>query len=501
MSKQAKTLTAVAVVFVALVAALIFLLNGGLPAEESSSSSSSGTALFAHEAADITKVTVSGGSSMSYTGDGAGGVTADDMGDLPVNSGYLTYVAKYAASLTGQEQVSDGGDLDQFGLGANAVKVDVAYKDGSGESFLVGNEVPGSEPGARYVLYNGSVWTAYSTHVKYFMYGRTDLVDKTITPDSKDTDGSTTLYDVSSVTMTGAGREAPFVLSYKDSNSVSGYTFTNYAITSPEVWSFTYDDKGTKLLYSAFGISAEEVAACDPTDDDLAQYGLAEPYASVAVKSTLVSDKSEYDFTILTSEPADGYAYMMREGVPVVYKVAVTDGMSWINAVYTDYINGLLLTPNIKTISKISIDTPDGNITYSLKFGYKEESSSSSASSSEEPEEELLAVTETSTYPGAAREANIEDIENFRNLYQTLISSSQESWAEDVPAADALVSVVRITYYYRDGGSDYVEFYEGPVRQCYIGLNGNVRFLTRSSMAEKIIADSVSVTNGTAVEG
>lgn len=495
MKKQVKTLIIVGAVLVVMVGVLVFLLNGGLPAAESSSSSSSDAAveLYSHEAADITKITVSGESSMTFTGDGEGGVKADGMGGLPVDSTLLTYIAKYAAALSGQQEVPAGGDYGQFGLEDGAVKVSIAYKDGSGESFSIGAEVPGAGTASRYIRYGDSVWTAYNTHVKYFMYTKEELVDKTLSPAYLATDGTTAQYDVTRVSMEGTSREAPFTLEYVDSNSVSGYTFTTFSITSPEVWSYTYSDAGTQLLHSAFGITAEEVALCNPTEDDLTEYGLAEPYSTVSVQSTLVSDGSAENFTLVSSEPAEGYAYMMREGVLVVYKVAVTDGMNWLSAVYTDYINSLLATPNINTVSKIELATPEGDYTFELKFETK-----AAESSDEEPKEELVSVSCSSTHPDAVRSVEITDIDNFRQLYQVFISADQESWAEDVP--EELTSVLRITYYYREGGSDYVEMYEGPVRQVYIGMNGNVRFLTKSSVAEKILSDAAAFTKGEEVK-
>lgn len=487
MKRQTKTLVAVLGVFLLLCGALAALLltDPGADAEKPSESGPESEAipLVERELSELVSVSV----------EGAGGLCAVGAGDaasipmlegLPLNEGSLASIAKYATRMTARREIDASAGLAQFGLseGSGPV-VTVKYADGAEIELLVGNPVPAASPSSNYVLFGGKVYTMYSAHLKYFLMEPADYLDTDITPAAYDAATGSYLYELVSMTVDGRRPAAPFGVRAAGADA-SPALFTADVISSGGEDYPMASESCLDLIYSPFGLKATAIVSYFSTEADLAAYGLDNPWATVDVNAINPGDGAEEEkpvrFKLLASGPdAAGRVCVMLEGIPVIYAIEEPVGDSWYCADYRDYISPYLLMPSLSEVEEISMETPRGDFIFTIEHG---ETGS------------FLAANARSSYPGAPSSASLSGAEAFASFYETLVGAKRDGWAE-VPAGTALRSVLKVTFRYASG-EDTVEFFEGPARQNYVGVNGNVRFVIRSSCAESAVAAAAALMRG-----
>ncbi|HXK77221.1 MAG TPA: DUF4340 domain-containing protein, partial [Oscillospiraceae bacterium] len=406
--------------------------------------------------------------------------------DLPVNAGSLAYIAKYATTMTAQREIDASAGLEEFGLADSddAPVVTVKYTDGAEVTLRIGDEVPAASPSSNYVLFDGKVYTMYHAHLKYFLMEPKEYLDTDITPTSSDSSTGNYLYELVSMTVGGRRLEEPFTVYAADTDSSSASVFTADVISAGgETYSMA-SATCLKLIYSPFDLDAADIVSYFSTDEDLAACGLDDPWATVDLQATYIGDGTEEEtpvhFKLLASEPdTDGRVCVMIEGVPVIYAIDEPTGDSWYCADYRDYVSSYMLMPSVSDVDELSLETPDGDFVFGIQHG---EAGS------------FLTADAWSSYPGTPSSAVLSDAETFSVFYETLVGAENDGWAE-VPADTELVSVLKVTYRYADG-EDTLEFFEGPARQNYVGVNGTVHFVIRSSYVESVIAAAASLMTG-----
>lgn len=490
MKKQTKTLITILGVFVLLCGALaaVLLTEPGEGAEESSESESEADSipLVAREYAELVSVSVKGAGELYAVGTGDATTEIPALSGLPVNAGSLAYIAKYATTMTAQREIDASAGLDEFGLADDDDPVvTVKYTDGAEVTLRVGNEVPTASPSSNYVLFDGKVYTMYHAHLKYFLMEPKEYLDTDITPAYSDS--STGNYRYELVSMTVGGRrlaESFHIYTAGTDDDSSATVFTADVISAGgEIYPMA-SDTCLKLIYSPFDLEAADIVSYFSTDEDRAACGLDDPWATVDLQATYVGDGTEEEksvhFKLLASEPdASGRVCVTVEGIPVIYAIDEPTGDSWYCADYKDYISAYMLMPSIFKVNEIAVETPDGD----FKFGIQHGETGS-----------FLSADGWSSYPGTPSSVVLSDADSFTSFYETLISAQNDGWAE-VSADTELVSVLKVTFSYSDG-EDTIEFFEGPARQNYVGVNSQVHFVIRSSYAESVISAAATLMNG-----
>ena len=486
MKRQTKTLIAVLGVFVLLCGALaaVLLTNPGDDAEEPAESESEAESipLVAREYSELVSVSVKGAGALYAVGTGDATTEIPALEGLPVNAGSLAYIAKYATTMTAQREIDASAGLDAFGLADDdGPVVTVKYTDGAEVTLRIGDEVPAASPSSNYVLFDGKVYTMYNAHLKYFLMEPKEYLDTDITPTSSDSSTGSYLYELVSMTVGGRRLAEPFIVSAADPGSSSAAVFTADVISvGGEVYPMA-SDTCLKLIYSPFDLDAADIVSYFSTGEDLAACGLDDPWATVDLQSTYVGDgtgeEKPVHFKLLASEPdADGRVCVTVEGIPVIYAIEEPAGDSWYCADYRDYVSSYMLMPSVSEVDELSLETPDGD----FKFGIQHGEAGS-----------FLTADAWSSYPDTPSSAVLSDAETFSAFYEMLVGAENDGWAE-IPADMELVSVLKVTYRYADG-EDTLEFFEGPARQNYVGVNGKVRFVIRSSYAESVIAAAAAL--------
>ena len=469
MNKKVKGLIAGAVAVVVLVAALVvlMLMPGTEDGASSSDVSSSSDIILNNQAvSDISSITVQNGFG-EYTvtpGENDDYSVTGLTEDIPLNQSGYDNITSDASEIVAKRLVEENTDnLEQYGLDEPQARVNIAYADGSEFSMEVGDEAP-LEAGT-YVLQDDKVYLFLSHKVDTFLLSNLAFVDKNLTGPAGD---ETPVL----VKMTLSGTARPQTVVMEDSgNEVSG--MSNYNITAPK----HHEGDRTKtqeLADSIYGISTQEVVAVNPTDEQLAEYGLKEPYSVVEA----VFEKET--ITLKASEPKDGYSYVMNGARNIIYKLSA-EGYPWIDATYESLASVMVITPLITTVNELVITTPEKEYTFEL--------------TSVESTDESTLVFQEATYEG-----QVLDTDNFKNFYQNVISARNRTYTTEQPQEGA-EPILTIRYRYTDTTreDDEVEFYEAENTRVFVSLNGDCESMEYQSYVDGILGNLQSLINGETV--
>ena len=462
MSKRTKTLL-LALIVLALLVGLFFVVKLLLPQEDEATSSSevsTSVKLISMSSEELASVEVSrpeGGYVLKIK-DGESSI--DGLEGLPLDSDKISSVISQATSMTAKETIEESpASLGLYGLDQPSYSLTVTKTDGS--SFTMEFGLESSASYGTYVKLSDSnaVYLVYTSDLSSFAYTAEDFVSTKIIPDLSEN------ADFKSISFSGADYAEPFVIEKYDfdADGDSTYSYFSYAITSP---SLKPVDAETIFAYvdEILDTSAQSVLAGNYTEEDLKKYGLDEPDAKIEVT---FSEEYEEDtaFTFLLSFQ-DNTVYAICNDVPIIYTLSKAD---WMTLKYETTVHSLFLLPSIYEISKVTVQTA-GN-TYAFDVSGEK--------------------SKTVTYNGSSIDKTA-----FSKFYQLLIGASHDgNYVPDAqPQGDP---VLTITFDYRnDNNSDTLQFYDAGTRKLYVAMNGKIEFTMMSSYLDKVQEACEQIING-----
>ncbi len=469
MNKKVKSILIGGVVLLILIGIVVVLKLTEKPEEESASDSSDSSVvmLWNGEREDVVKVVVENekGGYVAEAGE-------DQTLTIPsIAEGYelkhndLVTLQNSMATLTATRIVEENPeDLSKYGLTAPVVSAEATLADGTVNTVRLGDELPTN--GGYYAQVNDdtAVYAIASIDVEKLFYGEADFLDLDIIPASESGD-----VNISRIQVDGANfTDAPLILEQIEEDGGYG---SGYNITSP-ISAGLNSTTGSALVSGLESLTASEAAAIATTQEEAAQYGFDQPYAVVSY----VRDGQEGELRIgdeTTLEDGTAARYLMTQDSDVVYKVTLTN-LPWITADINNLFSSLLLIPSIDTVDTITVET-EGE-TYTFK-------SSGDVQNIE-----------------ATVNGNEMDPDNYRTMYEFLISASATEINYDSEPGDSLA---KITFHYRDSAKsdDTIEFIsiagdETTGRKCIISLNGSSSFLTETRYVDKLLSNCQKVLDG-----
>jgi len=187
------------------------------------------------------------------------------------------------ASMTANQIVEEEcTDLEKFGLDDDtAAHVTLHFEDGTSYSFRVGNTASGDS----YTYFaeedDDIVYLVSSSYLSNFQNAAVDFVSTTILEEPDEDDYPTVNY----LTVERSDLDYIFELDYDetaDDEDYTGGTVATHVMTSP-VPAYLSPDRSTDYVTGMFGLTAESVAVPVPTDEEMEEYGLADPYGVVTM--------------------------------------------------------------------------------------------------------------------------------------------------------------------------------------------------------------------------
>lgn len=490
MSKQVRTLILAGVAVVALVAlllVLVFLLpgNGGEDASSTAVSDTSVTLLDKSTDADgktvdnpIKSIQITlRDESFTLSQNEDGDLVADPYKDLPINTYEISYLVSTLKTVTATREISsspdspaDYGFTGEFAAPVSSdasgtssgessaaaekavgltAQVSVTYHDDSIHSFELGRESPTKEGYYLREVGTDPIYLVDSTFASTLAQPSTTYIGlNVVTSPSVKTDDDNGQALLREIELTGRVRSSPLILrrSTADDNLNNA---SNYVITKPYFRAANSSSDAVTALDTYTSVTASGVEKPYPTAEDLKRYGLDDPYSTavftLAVETTEEAEtsgetaKTSYyniqKHTIQLGNKNDngeyyGLVYNEDQRIPVVYLFS-SSSVAWAEAQYDDVAETLLFLRNIDSISHVIL-TANGQETDFLLEHFPDEA---------EREDQMKVTSGGQTY----------DTENFRNLYQVLMSIYRKGAAPAEPSGDPVLSLKLVPITASDG--------------------------------------------------
>ncbi len=363
--------------------------------------------------------------------------------DFDLQSGQADSIANNVAALDFTSVASiDGANEKDFGFENPRATATVTYTDDTSAVIIVGNQAP-MEAGSYIKFGSGStIYLVADDSISALLYSVNDLISLTINNSAESNDDATP----TKVTLSGTNypKEVEFVQNTDKSNSAQ------YVIQKPET--LFADDNKTSLVTGAIrGLYADSVAYANPSDKQISDCGLNDPYAHV------VGEYPDETFDLIASKPdSEGNVFIMKNGGNVVYKMASAN-LPWTTLKYEDLISTYVLNPSFTALTSMTVN--DGSTDY--KFDLSTETSTSTDNEGSET------TTQTTTVKYGAL---LITLENFNIFFQNVAYTERIDKTASNPSGSPVLTV-KYTYSTKDD-TDTISFYKYDSGKYIATLNG-----------------------------
>lgn len=378
----------------------------------------------------------------------------------------------------------NAGDMAKYGLDKPTATFKIAYKDGTETAVDVGTEAPNER--YSYVRIQGSsdVYMVLGSKLSYFTGPFTDFAALTLIDKPSESDWPE--YGVETVTRKDWDYEVMFE---NDPKNIEGM-LSSQVISSP-IFSYLNITGSSAVTHGMWGLTASGCTVLHPEGEDLAEYGISDPFATVSLKG------EGYDYLLKignevyekdengedTGSPTGYYCYLEgAKGVDAIYTVSL-DNLPWATFRIEDVISSVMTSNYIVDLSEISIDHNGEKTVYEI------ESNGSSSNTNEDG-----SAAEVTKVTCGGKDI---DVENFKSLYQYILTCPTGEICFEEPEGSCELTIVQQR---SDGGSDILEFYKDTSRRYIVKLNGKPSFRIQSTWIDTLMKNAENVQKGIAVD-
>ena len=446
-----------------------------LASTSDSASSSESRLLYDKNPSDIAKVTITNEKGTldveRYADDFW---TIPDVSGLPLNYTAIQGIIDECASVTAKQTVVESADdISIYGLDSPTITAEITF-DGTNASekkLIIGDETPKS--GSYYFMIEGdeTVYTIASSAITYLSYDEFDCINKVLYADVTDDDTEDD-YDpkkINSIVISRKDIDYDIRLIYDvrqdDENAITGNSSTHIMVDPVEL--DLNPDNCDSVLNGVFGLTADGVAVAAPTDEQLEEYGLKDPFGTVdfdinAGAFKLYIGNPVYD----ENNKKTGY-YCMADGVDIIYTLN-TDNIPWAEVMPMDITMTMVTSNYIYSVTALDLDVEGSKTHVDV----------------ESDEDNNL----TLTMDGTA----YEDVAKFKTFYQYILRAPAEELYLEENNEPARITLTITTEY----GEDVIEFITAENRMTVIRLNGRTSFRCRTSYVDRLAENIENLKNG-----
>lgn len=450
---------------------------------DSGTSSDTSVSITDYETDDISTLTIkneSGEYTINRLGKEKWGI--DSIPEALANSSSYSTAMSSAGGMSAKQVVEENAtDLAKYGFDNPTATVKMTFKDNKAEDItcLIGIKYEGENSWYVKTDKSDTVYLVANSGVSFAMNNELSYVNKSTLIASFDSENDT----VNRIRIERKDLEKDIVLDKlpEETEKEFSSTYVGYAMSSHN--GILADDELDKnVVYGLYGISASDVFAVSPTDEQKKQAGLDDPDCTVtmvsnedtvtkltigsAVYTVIKNDETGEEIKTIT-----GY-YGMLSDKDAIY-VFSPDSLPWLTATPEGMLYKLFLTPYIYYLDGVTIYDSDRKA-YDFKITGDADDSSF-------------------TYDG--KEV---DSAKFKSFYQYLLSAyAEQIYIEDL--TDDNKFIAGVTYDHREEGkeNDVVEFYASESdRTCIIVVNGDVRYKVRQIYATRLLENLNALLTG-----
>lgn len=417
----------------------------------------------------------------------SGDLVVEKYQELPVNTSKASTLKSDLATITATKKIETDLSASDFGFDRPQAKVSVTYHDDSTYAFEIGDRAP--LDAGYYFREEGSsdIYLVSISFGEAMLQEGKDYVSLSMyTKPSLNEDADSDTVCVQEMGLSGQVRQDhPFKLR-QQTNEDPDYVMSSYVMLEPFFMRQIDDNQITTLTTNMTSLTAKSIVSVYPTEEEKAQYGFNDPYSvadlRIAVRqaettsdSSDTSDSSQSEeetptvyynirnhVVTLGSKDADGNYYAMitsdGEEMPVIYLVSAS-AVPWAETQYGDILGTLLFLRNITNINDIVVSWGDTSYTFNLEH----------FPDAEESADKLKVTVDGVTY----------DTENFRQLYQIMMSVKRNGEVEDEPSGTPDMT---IEIHPNDGSGEIVaNFYKYNANNYICELNDGDRYLVTAA--------------------
>lgn len=450
---------------------------------DSDTSSDTSVSITDYETDDISTLTVtneSGEYTINRLGKEKWGI--DSIPEALANSSSYSNAMSSAGGMSAKQVVEENAtDLAKYGFDKPTATIKMTFKDNKADDVtcLVGIKYEGENSWYVKTDKSNTVYLVSNSGVSFAMNDKLSYVNKSTLVASYDSKNDT----VNRVRVERKDLEKDIVLDKlpEEKEKEFSSTYVAYAMSSHN-GILADDELDQKVVYGLYGISASDVFAVSPTDEQKKQAGLDDPDCTVTMVSnedtvtklsigSAVYNVTKNDETGEEIKTITGY-YGMLSGKDAIY-VFSPDSLPWLTATPENMLYKLFLTPYIYYLDGVTIYDSDRKAYDFTITGDADKSSF--------------------TYEG--KEV---DSAKFKAFYQYLLSAyAEQIYLDDLTGDNKFIAGV--TYDHREEGkeNDVVEFYASESdRTCIIVVNGDVRYKVRQIYATRLLENLNALLSG-----
>ena len=371
--------------------------------------------------------------------------SVDELDGLTLDDSAVEGIAGDAYSLNAQKDIGVVEDLSEFGLDPAAATVSATFQDATSDNVYLAYLDDG-------IL--GSVNDLADTAI----------YELEVAQDDSEAASNAAMAGVSSeyaiineLHLSGTAFEQEVTMYYEEG--------TGYMLSEPR--QATADStKASDIATALTSLSADSLVKYHPTEEDLQEYGLAEP----AVVCEFTANGQPETHTISVSAvDGDGNRYLMYGGIDAVWLVSNDTVTAWADADPFYLQSTLNLMPNIVTVETMTLTLDGQEYKFTLQRQVDEEAST------EDSTEYIYTVTN-------ADGLELDYEENFKHFYLTFISILTAEDYDQMPTGEPYLTC---TYtYFDEEGSDTIEFYKVSDRRYATVENGDLKGLALSDTVD-----------------
>ncbi len=380
LSKNIRTLIAAVAALVILGGALtaVLLLNPG-PEEETDSVDVSSLAnqllddedkailLNDESADDLTEIQISNTDQFRVyqmadkTEDTDAVYTIEGYESIPLDKDYLSTLVKNASSLSADQLIEENPeDLAKYGLSTPAADVVMHYRDGTDFAFSVGSVSP-MDSTKTYCAVNGSVYLIktslmanYQKNINFFF--STVILEKPA-------DDQYPIVESLRVQRKNLDYDLYMEYAYENVEDTSvGGTAATHVLREP-VFAYLNVEKSSDITNGMFGLTAAEIAAIHPSEEEIENAGLNDPFCTVTMSC---DDGNTYVLkfgnTYTTASGSTAY-YTLLEGTDILYGVADTRAV-WTTVQPGDITSANIFGTYVWNIARLDVTAGDEKLAF-----------------------------------------------------------------------------------------------------------------------------------------
>lgn len=412
--------------------------------------------------------------------------TSPELDGVDHNDSTIGSFVRCMAGLSASSMVEENAqDLEKYGLADPVAEVKVTFDDGTSADICFGIRNPAASNYV-YCLTNGG---SDVMQVSYYSAGSAfydirDFVNLVLTEaydannakeldylviDRKDLDEEVRIEYMADVAAE----------SEKEDSVIT--TFNTHRIISP-ITAELDTTKGQTFCYGLYSLTASSCEYIDPTEQEIADAGLDDPFCKVSFKyggkarvlllGNEIRTASSDDESSESLSSVTGY-YAMFEGGNIIYSIS-TDNAPWYTFQVQDIMSRRPISPYIYTIDTLTVTTPDGEYVFKV---------------SGDADDHVFTCGDT-----------VLNDSSFKSFYQHLITSMGEElyFSDEKPEPYITVNFkYREEYYDTYGRSeDTIEFYKSDDRKNIVSVNGDILYKVRQIYTQRLLENLDALFNG-----